>query len=72
MSPEQAKGKQVDRRADIWSFGIVLHEMLTGRRLFEGETISETLAAVLMKDVDLGGLPADTPAMIGETVKSVM
>ncbi|NIV49618.1 MAG: protein kinase, partial [Gammaproteobacteria bacterium] len=64
MSPEQAKGKEVDRRADIWSFGVVLYEMLTGRRLFEGEGISETLAAVIMKDVDWGGLPADTPQSI--------
>ena len=47
MSPEQARGKAVDRRADIWAFGVVLFEMLTGRRLFEGETISDTLAAVL-------------------------
>ncbi len=64
MSPEQAKGKEVDRRADIWSFGVVLFEMLTGRRLFEGDGISETLAAVIMKDVDWGGLPADTPRPI--------
>ncbi|TDI48291.1 MAG: serine/threonine-protein kinase [Acidobacteria bacterium] len=64
MSPEQAKGKVVDRRADIWSFGVVLFEMLSGRRLFEGEGISETLAAVIMKDIDWGGLPADTPRTI--------
>ena len=69
MSPEQAKGKQVDRRADIWSFGVVLHEMLTGRRMFEGETISETLAAVLMKDVDLAGLPGDTPPAIRKLIE---
>ena len=47
MAPEQAAGKPVDRRADIWSFGVVLHEMLTGRRLFKGETVAHTLAAVL-------------------------
>jgi Tol biopolymer transport system component len=64
MSPEQAKGKDVDRRADIWSFGVVLFEMLCGRRLFQGEGISETLAAVIMKDVDWGSLPADTPPRI--------
>ena len=64
MSPEQAKGKEVDRRADIWSFGVVLYEMLTGRRLFEGETISETLAAVILKEIDFGGLPGDTPEPI--------
>jgi serine/threonine-protein kinase len=69
MSPEQAKGKQVDRRADIWSFGVVLHEMLAGRRLFEGESISETLAAVILKDLDWSGLPADTPRAIGRLLR---
>ena len=64
MSPEQAKGKTVDRRADIWSFGVVLYELLTGRRLFEGETISETLAAVILKEIDFGGLPGDTPEAV--------
>jgi serine/threonine-protein kinase len=49
MAPEQARGKAVDKRADIWAFGVVLYEMLTGRRLFEGETISDTLAGVLAK-----------------------
>jgi eukaryotic-like serine/threonine-protein kinase len=47
MSPEQARGKVVDKHADIWAFGVVLHEMLTGRRLFEGEDVTETLALVL-------------------------
>src|SRR5579862_4506865 len=47
MSPEQAKGKVVDKRADIWAFGVVLYEMLTGKRLFEGESVSETIAGVL-------------------------
>lgn len=64
MSPEQARGKRVDERADIWSFGVVLWEMLTGKRLFEGETVSDTLAAVLTRDVDLEGLPSDTPASV--------
>jgi serine/threonine protein kinase len=50
MAPEQAKGKMVDRRADIWAFGVVLYEMLTGRMLFSGETASETIAAVMMKE----------------------
>jgi eukaryotic-like serine/threonine-protein kinase len=57
MSPEQASGKPVDRRADIWSFGVVLWEMLTGKRLFEGETISHILAAVLTKEQDLVQVP---------------
>jgi serine/threonine protein kinase len=50
MSPEQARGKPVDKRADIWAFGVVLFEMLTGKRLFEGETVSDTLAAVLKEE----------------------
>jgi Tol biopolymer transport system component/predicted Ser/Thr protein kinase len=64
MSPEQAKGKPVDRRADIWSFGVVLAEMLTGRQMYRGETISEILAAVLLKDPDWSGLPAATPSVV--------
>ena len=62
MSPEQAAGLAVDKRADIWSFGVVLWEMLTGRRLFEGETVSHTLADVLRAAIDLDALPKDTPA----------
>ena len=61
MSPEQARGKAVDRRADIWAFGAVLYEMLAGKRAFEGEEISDTLAAVLRQDVDWSAVPADTP-----------
>jgi len=57
MSPEQAAVKPVDKRADIWSFGVVLFEMLTGKRLFDGETISHTLAAVLTKEPDLQQVP---------------
>jgi eukaryotic-like serine/threonine-protein kinase len=60
MAPEQARGKAVDKRADIWAFGVVLFEMLTGRRLFEGETISDTLAAVLTRTPDWTALPATT------------
>jgi Tol biopolymer transport system component len=64
MSPEQASGKRVDKRADIWSFGVVLFELLTGRRLFEGETVSHTLAGVLAGPIDFDQLPKDTPAAI--------
>ncbi len=60
MSPEQAKGKSVDRRTDIWAFGCVLYEMLTGKQAFTGETVTDTLAAVIMKDPDLSALPANT------------
>ncbi len=57
MAPEQAKGKAVDKRADIWAFGVVLYEMLTGSRLFEGETVSETLASVLKEEPNLDKVP---------------
>jgi len=61
MAPEQARGKAVDRRADIWAFGVVLDEMLTGERLFKGDEISDVLAAVLRHEVDFTVLPASTP-----------
>ena len=64
MSPEQAGGKAVDKRADIWSFGVVLWEMLAGRRLFEGETVTETLAGVLRGEIGFGQLPRGTPPAI--------
>ncbi len=64
MSPEQARGKKVDRRADIWSYGVVLWEMLTGRKLFEGDTVSDVMAAVLTREIDLEDLPKDTAAPI--------
>jgi Tol biopolymer transport system component len=57
MAPEQARGKVVDKRADIWSFGVVLHEMLTGRKLFEGEDLTDTLAAVVRAEPDLATAP---------------
>ena len=58
MSPEQAKGKPADKRSDIWAFGCVLYEMLTGRRAFEGEDVSDTLAAILRGEPDWSALPA--------------
>ena len=61
MSPEQAKGKVVDKRADIWAFGAVLFEMLTGRKLFEAGDVSETLASVLLKDPDVSGMGRNVP-----------
>jgi len=60
MSPEHAKGKPVDKRADIWAFGCVLYEMLSGRREFRGETLTDTLASVIRADPDWTALPAST------------
>ncbi|HJR58272.1 MAG TPA: protein kinase [Vicinamibacterales bacterium] len=62
MSPEQARGLRVDRRTDIWAFGCVLYEMLTGRRAFPGATLSDTIVATLEKEPDWGALPRETPA----------
>ncbi len=64
MSPEQARGAAVDKRADIWAFGVVLYEMLTGASLFAADTVSDTLAGVLRADIDLAKLPPSTPAAI--------
>jgi serine/threonine protein kinase len=64
MSPEQARGKAVDKRADIWAFGVVVFEMLTGQRLFTGETISDTLASVLKTEPNWLALPAATPTAV--------
>ncbi len=64
MSPEQVRGKAVDKRADIWAFGCLLYELLTGKQVFGGETISDSLAAILTKEPDRARLPANTPANI--------
>src|SRR5439155_6502605 len=64
MSPEQARGKPVDKRTDIWSFGCVLYEALTGLQAFAAETVSDTMAAILGRDPDWQALPVATPASI--------
>ena len=61
MSPEQARGKPVDKRSDVWAFGCVLYEMLTGRAAFDGETVSDTIVAILERQPDWSALPATTP-----------
>jgi serine/threonine protein kinase/Tol biopolymer transport system component len=72
MSPEQAKGRAADRRSDIWAFGCLLYEMLTGKRAFEGEDVGDTLAFVLTKDPDLSGLPANTPEPIRRVLRRAL
>jgi len=69
MSPEQAKGKSVDRRADVWAFGGVLFEMLSGRRAFEGESTTDTLAAVIKSEPNWDELPRDIPASIRRLIE---
>jgi serine/threonine protein kinase len=69
MSPEQARGGTIDRRADIWAFGAVLYEMLTGRRAFEGDTVSDTLASVLRAPLEWELLPGTTPPSIVRLLK---
>ena len=64
MAPEQARGKPVDKRADIWAFGILLFEMLRGRKLFDGDTVTDVLAAVVKDPIDWASLPASTPARV--------
>ena len=72
MSPEQAKGKRVDKRSDIWAFGCVLFEMLTGKRPFTGETATDLLASVLRSDPDWSLLPSDTPGQIRHLLKQCL
>jgi len=69
MSPEQARGRAVDRRSDIWAFGAIFYEMVAGRRLFEGETVSDVLAAVLRQDVDFAAIPKETPAAASRLIR---
>ena len=69
MSPEQARGQSVDRGADIWAFGVVLYEMLAGRPLFAGPTISDTLAAVLNREPDLAAIPAQLRPVIDRCLR---
>ena len=72
MAPEQARGRAVDRRADIWSFGVVLFEMLTGRRLFDGDDVSVTLAGVLKDEPDWSRLPVSTPAALHQLLRRTL
>jgi serine/threonine protein kinase len=70
MAPEQAKGKPVDRRADIWAFGCVLYEMLTAKKAFPGDTVTETLAAVLKNEPDWSQLPSKRNLMLNPAIDS--
>jgi Tol biopolymer transport system component len=72
MSPEQAKGKPADKRCDIWAFGCVLFEMLTGTRAFEGDDVAETLAAVLRAEPNWATLPADTPPSVRRLLRRAL
>ncbi|HTO87761.1 MAG TPA: protein kinase [Thermoanaerobaculia bacterium] len=69
MSPEQARGKAVDRRTDIWSFGCVMYEALSGRKAFEGETVSDVMASVLTREPDWAALPESVPAKIRDLLR---
>src|SRR5207244_3525653 len=69
MSPEQAQGSPADRRADIWSFGAVLYEMLTGKRAFQGKSLSDTLASVLKDEPAWRALPTQPPATVRKLLR---
>ena len=72
MSPEQAKGREADRRSDIWAFGVVLYEMLTGRRAFDGEDMAEVLGAVVRLEPNWDALPADVPPPVRTLLQSCL
>src|SRR3989442_8368858 len=72
MSPEQAKGRPADKRSDMWAYGCVLYEMLTGRRAFDGEDVSDTFASVLKGQPDWTALPAETPAVIRRLLRRAL
>jgi serine/threonine protein kinase len=72
MSPEQARGEDVDKRTDIWAFGCLLFELLTGKRIFQGETLPDTIAAILERDPDWQALPPKTPAKIRELLRQCL
>ena len=72
MAPEQAKGKVVDKRADVWAFGAVLYEMLTGQKPFVGDDVSDTLALVLKFEPEWDALPSDTPARIRQLIQTCL
>ena len=71
MAPEQARGSAVDKRADIWAFGVVLYEMLTGRRAFEGDDVSDTLAAVVKREPEWEALPPDVPDRVRRVLRAL-
>ena len=72
MSPEQARGGDVDKRTDIWAFGCLLYELLTGKRAFPGETLQDTIAAVLEREPNWQALPAKTPAQVRELLRQCL